>query len=423
MVAWVRQQVDPQLAPGLSKSRRRRSGRRQSRLSDDTAASYAFLISHGLAPATMIRALKVARRWQCSPHTVLIALGWMTAEAYAGALSDHLEIEWRVQSLEVAGEVAIDALALRPDEVAALVVELRSGGHYPVLSLPMVENRGVRPAPSPEDVVQEAGAGLKRRRPAESAASAMWLWQRLAVTVTLGLLAGGAVIAPGETVAVLLGLLAFPFVLVTSLRLLSVFHLTFSGWRGAHFQAVPERLPDDLLPIYTVLVPLYDEAEVVGDLVGALMALDYPPDRLDILLLVEASDSTTRVRLNAERLPPSFRVIVIPPGDPQTKPRALNYGLQHARGAFVVVYDAEDAPEPDQLRRAIAVLVERPEDIGCVQARLNIYNTNESWLTRGIMAQTPQAITTLHPNLYRMGVALNAAQGDDSWNCSSALRA
>ena len=146
-------------------------------------------------------------------------------------------------------------------------------------------------------------------------------------------------------------------------------------------------------------MPLYDEAEVVGDLVAALTALDYPPDRLDVLILVEVSDTTTRARLNAEILPAGFRVLVLPPGAPQTKPRALNFGLQYARGSFVVIYDAEDAPEPDQLRRAFAALRERPETVGCVQARLNIYNTGESWLTRQFTIEYSALFDGLLPTL------------------------
>ena len=385
----------------------RRPARRLSRLSDDALASYAFLHNHGLAPEALARAVKVGRRWRCSPHHVLIALGWMTAEAYAAALARHLGVELRrPPRTETTNEAAIDALALRPDEVVMLVEALRAQGHHPRLELPPVAARGVRPSLPPEEAALEAAGGLKRRRPAESAASAMWLWQRLAIAVVSGMLAGGAAIAPAETIAVLLGLLVFPFVLVTGLRVLSVLHLTIPGWRASNAEAAAERVPNEQLPIYTVLVPLYDEAEVVGDLVAALTALDYPSDRLDILILVEASDTTTRVRLNAEQLPASFRVLVVPTGEPQTKPRALNFGMQYARGAFVVVYDAEDAPEPDQLRRAFAVLRERPEEIGCIQARLNIYNTSENWLTRQFTIEYSALFDGLLPTLEHFGLPI-----------------
>jgi cellulose synthase/poly-beta-1,6-N-acetylglucosamine synthase-like glycosyltransferase len=85
-----------------------------------------------------------------------------------------------------------------------------------------------------------------------------------------------------------------------------------------------------------------------------------------------------------------MRVLVVPDGAPRTKPRALQYALQFAHGDYVVVYDAEDAPEADQLLRALAAIRAGPSRLGCLQGQLNIYNSNASWLTRGIMAQTPQ---------------------------------
>ena len=86
-----------------------------------------------------------------------------------------------------------------------------------------------------------------------------------------------------------------------------------------------------------------------------------------------------------------FEVVVVPRGEPRTKPRACNYALNFAKGSFAVIYDAEDRPERDQLRKAVATFRARPANIACLQARLNFYNAEENSLTRGIMAQTPPA--------------------------------
>ncbi len=362
----------------------RRASRRRTRISDVTE-TYEFLRGLDVSPDVLARASRVARRWQSRPHDVLVALGSVSAESYASALAHSLGIELVAMSAHPSDPVlVIDALAYRPEEVASIVAIERERGSEVKLGLPPVRSRGMRQTqPSPEDALDEATHGLRRRRPGASAAAPMWLWQRLALVTGIGLLAGGAAVAPRETIALLLALLAFPFVLVTVLRALAVLQLAFPGRAREAFHETT-RLPDEMLPIYSVLVPLYDEAEVVGDLVAALAALDYPAEKLDILILVEASDTTTRVRLNAEPLPPHVQVLVVPGGKPQTKPRALNFALQYARGDFIVVYDAEDVPEPDQLRRAFNVLRGRPEQIGCVQARLNIHNMRESWLTRGI---------------------------------------
>ncbi|HWH56089.1 MAG TPA: glycosyltransferase, partial [Terriglobales bacterium] len=140
--------------------------------------------------------------------------------------------------------------------------------------------------------------------------------------------------------------------------------------------------------------PLYQEANVLASLVAALRALDYPRDKLDIKLVVEADDEETRAAIRMLDFDPSFHIVVVPPSNPRTKPKACNYALPFARGEFIVIFDAEDRPEPDQLRKAVARFRSGPKDVGCLQARLNFYNRNENWLTRGIMAQTPEAIST-----------------------------
>jgi cellulose synthase/poly-beta-1,6-N-acetylglucosamine synthase-like glycosyltransferase len=94
-------------------------------------------------------------------------------------------------------------------------------------------------------------------------------------------------------------------------------------------------------------------------------------------------------------LPPQFEVIVVPSGKPQTKPRALVYGLRFARGQLLTIYDAEDIPEPRQLRLAAGTFARLPRTVACLQAQLAFYNCNENWLTRGIMAQTPQEVNLL----------------------------
>jgi cellulose synthase/poly-beta-1,6-N-acetylglucosamine synthase-like glycosyltransferase len=115
---------------------------------------------------------------------------------------------------------------------------------------------------------------------------------------------------------------------------------------------------------------------------GALARLDYPPSRLDILLLVEEDDRATREAIERCARGAQIRVVVVPDGQPRTKPRALNYGLALSHGDYIVVYDAEDQPEPDQLLKALTVFSRQDARLGCLQARLNIYNPEASRLTR-----------------------------------------
>jgi cellulose synthase/poly-beta-1,6-N-acetylglucosamine synthase-like glycosyltransferase len=139
---------------------------------------------------------------------------------------------------------------------------------------------------------------------------------------------------------------------------------------------------DTSLPTYTILVPLYREANVLQRLVAGLLELDYPRDKLDIKLIIESDDPETAAL--AERLARSFafHLVRVPEGSPRTKPRACNYAFALACGEFTVIYDAEDRPERDQLLKAVAKFRREPRDVVCLQARLNFYNANENWLTR-----------------------------------------
>jgi cellulose synthase/poly-beta-1,6-N-acetylglucosamine synthase-like glycosyltransferase len=133
---------------------------------------------------------------------------------------------------------------------------------------------------------------------------------------------------------------------------------------------------------FTILVPLYHEADAAPVILDALTRLDWPPELLDVKLITEADDQTTRDTLRALNPPPYCQILTAPPGGPRTKPKALNFALDFAEGDVIGVYDAEDRPEPDQLRRVDAILRDAPPEVACVQARLSYYNVHDSWLTR-----------------------------------------
>ena len=131
-------------------------------------------------------------------------------------------------------------------------------------------------------------------------------------------------------------------------------------------------LPDSTLPRYTVIAPLYREAAIAPDLVAALSALDYPADRLQMLIVLESDDVETLASLETLVLPPSFRVLAAPPGWPRTKPRACNIALEQATGDLLTIYDAEDRPHPQQLREAAARFAAGSPRLACLQAPLRI---------------------------------------------------
>lgn len=142
------------------------------------------------------------------------------------------------------------------------------------------------------------------------------------------------------------------------------------------------QLTDAELPTYTVLVPMYNEPEVLPSLTEAIRKLDYPLSKLDIKLVLEADDEVTITKAKELGLEGIFEIIRVPPSLPKTKPKACNYALAFARGELVCIYDAEDRPEPDQLKRAVIAFRKAPLNTAVIQARLNYFNANQNWLTR-----------------------------------------
>lgn len=134
-------------------------------------------------------------------------------------------------------------------------------------------------------------------------------------------------------------------------------------------------LADDDLPPYTVLVPAYGEPEVVGDLIAAVESIEYPRDKLQVLLLLEEDDQPTIDAARAVEAGGLVTVVLTPPAQPRTKPKACNYGLHFATGDIVTIFDAEDKPDPLQLRRAVYVFTTIGDDsVVCVQGKLSFHN-------------------------------------------------
>src|SRR5260370_15266794 len=175
-----------------------------------------------------------------------------------------------------------------------------------------------------------------------------------------------------------------------------------------------ERVSDEIVhalkdadwPLYTILCPLYREAQVVPQFVQAMLALDYPPEKLQVLFLTEADDTETRNAIRALTLPPNFKILVVPDGKPRTKPRACNYGLMHAQGPYIVLYDAEDIPDPLQLKKAVLTFANHGPEVACVQAKLNFYNPHQNLLTCLFTAEYSLWFDLILPGLQRVGFSI-----------------
>jgi hypothetical protein len=154
-----------------------------------------------------------------------------------------------------------------------------------------------------------------------------------------------------------------------------------SAWRIilclASLRRPPSSPQPDRWPRYTILAALHDEAEVAPLLIESLSQIDYPPDRLEGFLVLEAHDETTLGAVSALPLPAWLQIHIVPPGGPCTKPRALNHALSRATGELVTIYDAEDDPDPLQLREAASRFMTEP-DLVAVQAPLRIRRRGKS---------------------------------------------
>ena len=223
---------------------------------------------------------------------------------------------------------------------------------------------------------------------------AIWAALVLVLVLALGLL------APLTLWALAVGWAVLTLALATALK----FAATLAALRRPPPE--PPAPPLAVLPMVTIMVALYKEANIAQRLVRRLSRLDYPRDRLEILLVVEEEDSLTRRALARADLPGWMRVVVVPDGRLKTKPRALNHALLAARGQIVGLYDAEDAPEPDQLRKVVARFAARGSRVACLQGMLDYYNPHTNWLSRCFTMEYAAWFRILLPGMARLGLAV-----------------
>jgi cellulose synthase/poly-beta-1,6-N-acetylglucosamine synthase-like glycosyltransferase len=210
------------------------------------------------------------------------------------------------------------------------------------------------------------------------------------------------IVWPQISFLVLCGWAVFTLILNTILKAAAAFLYLFPKPSGP----IPANPQLAHLPIVTILVPLFHERDIAGALIKRLSQLDYPPDRLDVCLVLEADDGTTQNALAATQLPFWIRAIRVPLGTLQTKPRALNYALSFAKGSIIGVYDAEDAPAPDQLHVVVNRFAQRGPEVACLQGRLDFYNSHSNWLARCFTVEYATWFRIMLPGLERLGLAI-----------------
>ncbi|HEY8194333.1 MAG TPA: glycosyltransferase [Hyphomicrobium sp.] len=247
---------------------------------------------------------------------------------------------------------------------------------------------------------------LRRRAPEFSAATPLPVWQQIVILTAPGVLTAGLISLEGAGLFLWVLTLTLPFLAITCIRVAAIWHVLRPRQRVD--ASVYDHRFDDRLPTFSVLVPLYRERAVVPSLVKAMTRLDYPASRLEILFITEADDPMTRRALQQAGLVANMRIVTVPEGQPRTKPRALNYALKDARGMFVAVFDAEDVPDANQLRCSAEAFIGGGPRLACVQARLAIYNADQSFLSRQFALEYSALFSGLLPALsyFRLPVPL-----------------
>ncbi len=239
--------------------------------------------------------------------------------------------------------------------------------------------------------------------------SALWVitrWQSIALVVlVLGWCLGLQFLRQQTLIVTMTAITALYFG-----HLLMTVGMSFLAFRRVSEEEVDDEivaaLGDADWPYYTILCPLYREARVVPQFVHSMQALDYPPEKLQILFLTEVDDAETRNAIRALALPSHFKIVTVPDGTPRTKPRACNFGLMQAVGQYVVIFDAEDIPDPAQLKKAVLTFANHGPDLACVQAKLNFYNPNQNLLTRWFTSEYSLWFDLTLPGLQRAKLSI-----------------
>ena len=392
----------------------------------------ALLVEKGLiTPAQREEALQLARRWNVRFGEVLVAMGWIKSRDLYRTLAAHVGVPF------------VDLSAQPPD--GALLDPADAALYMERLTMPWRREANGRltiatadPGAETSDFVRgkwgddvdlvvtakfdviwttqrvfeahlshEAVHSLAERDPVMSAKRIVTAPQLVFLYALLSALLLGLARAPVATLIAantIIGLWYLGNFIFKGL-LVWFSEASTSGGEGETDMAI-RTLRDEDLPVFTVLVPMFREPEVLPILALALRSLNYPRAKLDIKLVLEANDAPTIEAAKALGLEGIFEIIRVPPSHPQTKPKACNYALRYARGDYVVIYDAEDKPEPDQLLRVVAAFDRAPANTACIQCRLNYYNARENWLTRMFTLDYALMFDLLLPGLERLNVPI-----------------
>jgi cellulose synthase/poly-beta-1,6-N-acetylglucosamine synthase-like glycosyltransferase len=254
--------------------------------------------------------------------------------------------------------------------------------------------------------IDTATYDMVRRFPDDSANRVITAAQRAALAAALLVVVVAIVLFPIPALIALLGIASVFYAAVSAYKIFLTYEALGHEYELDITTEEVEALDEHGLPPYTILVPLYKEAEVIPQLAAGIDELDYPKHLLDVRLLCEEDDLETIETINELHLPPHFKLVIVPESQPRTKPKACNYGLLHAEGKYCVIYDAEDQPDPDQLKRVVLAFEKADSSVTCVQAKLNYFNRDQNLLTKWFSTEYSMWFDLILPGLDAQNVPI-----------------
>ncbi len=197
----------------------------------------------------------------------------------------------------------------------------------------------------------------------------------------------GLIINPLLITQIIVGIISFIYFIDIFFTFYLVVKTIRSSYEITYTDNELKEIKEENLPVYSILCPLYKETHMIPHFLDGIGKLDYPKEKLDVILLLEEDDKESIKAISYMNLPPFVRTIIVPHSLPKTKPKACNYGLSHVKGEYIVVYDAEDIPDPMQLKKAYIGFNKSDRKVVCLQAKLNYYNPTQNLLTRFFTAE------------------------------------
>lgn len=384
-----------------------------------------LLEMNAIEPGNLLKAVALRKREDVRLGDILLSHGWVNEADLMAALA----LQWQSSVVDLYQEPPdprlIDAIGAERCLAHAMVPWRRVGGvtliatARPEAFLRLRDSLPARFAPyrmmiAPERDVHESllvrrQTALIRRAetkvdPAESCRSRNERRTALIAAGFAGSSILGLLIAPQAVMWVLFLWTMLTLVTAMALKLAAVTSEISAQRRArALSEPQPRHGAPPLLPVISVMVPLFHETDIAPRLIERLGRLRYPRELLDIVLVVEETDQMTRVALAGRRLPRWMRVVTVPDGPIKTKPRALNYALSFCRGSVIGVWDAEDAPDPDQLQIVARHFAAAPPEVACLQGILDYYNPRTNWLARCFTIEYAVWFRAFLPGLARLG--------------------